>query len=126
MTIYTAHTRANSAPVLVREGFSWGALVFGPLWLLARGVWVPGGFALCLWILVAIFVPRPAVGAVLLVLHWALGLIARDLQRWALTQSGFLLVHIVAAPDADRALVELLERRPDLVRDAMAGEGVPA
>ncbi len=112
--------------MLVREGFSWGALVFGPLWLLARGVWMPGGFALCLWILVAIFVPRPAVGAVLLVLHWALGLIGHDLRRWALTQSGFLLVHIVAAPDADRALVELLERRPDLVRDAMAGEGVPA
>jgi hypothetical protein len=123
--IYTAHTRARSAPVLVREGFSWGALVFGPLWLLAQGVWIAGVLSLCAWVLIAVLVPRPAVVPVLLVLHWALGLFAQDLRRWSLAQSGYLLVHVVAAPDADRALARLLERRPDLIGDALAGE-IPA
>jgi hypothetical protein len=122
MRIYTAHTRARSAPVLLREGFAWGALVFGPLWLLARGVWVAGGLSLAAWILVAVLVPRAAVGPVLLVLHWALGVFGQDLRRWSLAQSGYLLVHVVAAPNQDMALARLLDRRPDLIGDAMAGE----
>src|ERR1700690_756976 len=36
----------------VREGFSWPALWFGPLWLLARGLW----FALAAWIVGAALV----------------------------------------------------------------------
>ena len=27
----------------IREGFSWPALLFGPIWLLARGLWRPLG-----------------------------------------------------------------------------------
>ena len=34
MKIFTAHLHPRKPPVLVREAFSWGALLFGPLWLL--------------------------------------------------------------------------------------------
>jgi hypothetical protein len=122
MRIYTAHTAPRRAPVLVREGFAWGAFVFGPLWLLARGLWVAGGLALCLWIVVAVLVPQVAAGPVLLVLHWALGLYGNDVRRWSLVQDGYLLVHVVAAPDEDAALARLLERRPDLIGDAVGAE----
>ena len=126
MRIYTAHTRPRSAPVLVREGFCWGALVFGPFWLLARGIWIAGALSLCLWIAVAVVVPKPAAALVLVALHWILGLTGHDLRRWSLANAGYLLVHVVAARDGDTALVRLLERRPDLVDDAMAGEGIAA
>lgn len=122
MRFYTAHTRPRSAPVLVREGFAWGGLVFGPLWLLVRGAWIAGALTLCVWIAIAILVREPAKLPVLLALHWAIGLFGNDLRRWSLEHAGYLLVHLVAAPDRDIALARLLERRPDLVEDALAGE----
>ena len=42
--IYTVHTNSWSAApdgdaVLIKEGFSWPALVFGPAWALWHGMW---------------------------------------------------------------------------------------
>jgi Protein of unknown function (DUF2628) len=122
MRIYTAHTRAGSPPVLVREGFSWGAFFFGPLWLLAHRAWIAGVLALCVWIGLGILVPHGAAAAVALALHWALGLFGRDLWRWSLARAGYLLVHVIAARDEDSALARLLERRPDLIGDALGAE----
>ncbi len=122
MRIYTAHTSPGRPPVLVKEGFSWGAFLFGPLWLLAYRAWVPGVLALCVWIAVGVLVPKPFVGAAIFTLHWAVGLFGRDLRRWSLARSGFLLVHVVAAPDEDTALANLLQRRPDLIGDALGAE----
>jgi hypothetical protein len=119
MRIYTAHTHAGRPPVLVREGFSWGAFVFGPLWLLAHRAWIAGVLTLCLWIAIAILAPAWAAPPVVLVLHWVLGLCGRDLRRWSLERAGYTLVHVVAAPDEDTALAQLLARRPDLIADAL-------
>jgi hypothetical protein len=122
MRVYTAHTCAGRPPVLVKEGFSWGAFIFGPLWLLAYRAWVPGVLALCAWIVLGAVVPEPFAGSVLFAMHWALGLFGRDLRRWALARAGYLLVHVVAAPDEDAALTSLLQRRPDLVTDTLGAE----
>jgi hypothetical protein len=117
--VWTAHTRPHRAPVLVREAFSWGALVFGPLWLLAHRAWIAGVLLLCLGIAVAVLVP-PATGVpLLLAIAWAQGLYGRDLVRWSLARRGFLLAHVIAARDADAALARLLDRRPDLIADAV-------
>jgi hypothetical protein len=118
--IYTAHTNAFRPPVLVREGFSWGAFLFGPLWLLARRAWIAGVLGLCLWAVLPMFAPPVAAPAILLALHWACGLFGNDLRRWSLSGAGYLLVHVVAAPDEDTALARLLERRPDLISGALA------
>jgi hypothetical protein len=117
--IWTAHTRESSAPVLVREGFSWGALFFGPLWLLARRAWIPAALAWCAWIGAALL-PDPLDVLVLVALHWLVGLTGRDMLRWSLGLRGFLLAHVIAATDEDAALVRLLDRRPDLVARALA------
>ncbi len=46
MKIYTALLKAGAEPVLVREGFSWGALFLGPFWLAAHRAWVPAAISL--------------------------------------------------------------------------------
>ncbi len=119
MRIYTAHTRARRPPVLVREGFSWGALIFGPLWLLAHRAWIAGVLALCAVVAIQLLAPRPLVGVLTLALAWLIGLFGQDLRRWSLARDGFLLVHVVAAPDEDSALARLLDRRPDLIEAAV-------
>ncbi len=124
MKIFTAHTRPGRPPVLLAEGFSWGALILGPFWLLANRAWVAGVLALCGFVIVAAALPGPAAASVLVALAWALGLFGRDLCRWSLANAGYTLVHVVAAPDEDSALARLLERRPDLIGPALGMEVV--
>ena len=115
MRVYTVHTHPTRPPVLLREGFAWGAFFFAPLWLLARRAWVAGVLALCAWVVLALLAP-----VALLALHWALGIFGQDLRRWSLGRAGYALVHVIAAPDQDSALARLLDRRPDLIDGALA------
>ncbi len=104
---------ARRGPVLVREGFSWGAFLFGPFWLLLRGLWL----AALLWLVVAAAVAllAPAATATVLpALQFLLGCHARDLQRRALARRGYAQAHVVAERDEERALARLLAARPDL------------
>ena len=119
MKVYTAYTHDHAAPVLVREGFSWGAFLFGPFWLLAQRAWIAGVLLLCADI-VALLTPAPVRGALTFALAWAAGLFGRDLVRWSLERRGYDFVHVVAAPDDDAAMARLLARRPDLITDALA------
>ena len=60
MRFWTAHIRAGAAPVLVREGFSWGALLFGPLWLAVHRAWIAAVLALAASVLIVVRSPRTA------------------------------------------------------------------
>ena len=55
--IYTALLKPDAEPVLVREGFAWGALFFGPLWLAAHRAWIAAAISLAAYILIAVL-PR--------------------------------------------------------------------
>ena len=114
MTFYTAHLKPDAEPVLVKEGFSWGALVFGPLWLAAHHAWIAAAFTLAGYVLIAVLIPPPASRILVLGLAALLGLIGRDLRRWTLQQRGYLLTHVVAARDPEDALLRLVTHRPDL------------
>jgi hypothetical protein len=74
---------------------------------------------------VPILLPSHIVPAVLLVMAWTLGLFGNDLRRWSLARADFLTVHVVAARDEDAALARLLDRRPDLIADALGVEAMP-
>ena len=104
--------------MLVREGFSFAAFLFGPFWLLAHRAWIPGVLALCAAIALR-FAPGSTGMLAALALAWLLGLTGFDLWRWSLERRGFTAAHVIAASDADRALARLLERRPDLTQDAV-------
>jgi hypothetical protein len=111
-----------------REGFCWPALLFGPAWLLARGLWRPLG-AWCLGALVVALALRqgvlPGSGAAWLYILGAilLGLEGRDFVAAATERKGFRLVDIVAGSDDATAERAFFARwRPD----AAPAPNVPA
>ena len=114
MKIWTAHLRPDKPPVLLREGFSWAALVFGPFWLLAHRAWIPGFLALAAQVAITLLADDPIRGVLLWGLLWSLGLWGNDLRRWTLTLRGYTMAHVVAARDSDTAFLRLLSVRPDL------------
>jgi hypothetical protein len=111
---YTALLKANAEPVLVREGFAWGALILGPLWLAAHRAWVAAAISLAADVLIAVLAPQPASGILAAGVALILGLTGNDLRRWALENRGFLLVHVLSAGNRDDAFTRLLTHRPDL------------
>ncbi len=122
MNIFTAHLRPGHEPVLVAEGFSLAAAVFGPLWLFARGGWIAGALALAASVVLAALGLRLGwPGELVWVgLAWLHGLFARDLLRWDLARRGYALVHVLAARGAEAAYARLLAARPDLLAEARA------
>ena len=125
MRVYTAHLDRHRAPVLLREGFSLSALLFGPFWLLAHRAWIEAALALALYAAIGILAPGPFALALWAAAAWALGVCGQDLRRWSLERAGYLEAHVVAAPDADSALKRLLDRRPDLLPGALGLELAP-
>jgi hypothetical protein len=115
--VYTAHLHAEKPPVLVREAFAWGALIFGPLWLLRHGAWIQALLSIAILVLIVTAAPpvlRPllAFGVFLL-----LGLFGNDLRRWNLSLRHFVLANVVSARNHDEAYVRLLSHRPDLLEE---------
>jgi Protein of unknown function (DUF2628) len=114
MRIWTVHLRDNAPPVLVREGFSLGAALLGPLWLALHRAWVPAALALAAWVAVDTLTAdgtRLVLDAGLVLL---LGLSGHDLRRWSLDRRGFTLAEVVTGRNTDTAFAELLTRRRDL------------
>lgn len=115
MRFWTAHIAPDRAPVLLREGFSLAAVVFGVLWLLWWRAWIPA----LLWGCAQALMVALTDGTVRVVLAWGLawllGLYGRDMVRWSLARRGYTLEHVVAARDEDSALGRLLAARPDLM-----------
>jgi hypothetical protein len=111
---WTGHLRNGNAPVLVREGFSPGALLFGPLWLAVHCAWIPAALALAAGILIVALAPGAVAVALMIGLAVWLGISGQDLRRWSMQHRGFTLFQVVAARNQTDALARLLERRPDL------------
>jgi Protein of unknown function (DUF2628) len=123
--IWTAHEKLHAAPVLVREGFSFGALFFGPVWLAAHRAWLPAGAAFVMGVLILVVSRPPASIVLTLGLAFLLGLSGRDLVRWSIARHGFLESAVVAGRDADDARTKLFTARPDLVERSMVAETAP-
>ncbi len=114
MRFWTAHLKQGAEPRLVREGFSLWAMIYGPFWLAFHRAWIPAVLMLCAGVL-SVLLPGPLDAIAPLALAWATGLFGRDMVRWSLARQGWLLAHVVAAPDEEAALARLLAARPDLV-----------
>ncbi len=117
MRIYTAHRRTARPPVLVREGFAWLALLFGPLWLFWHRAWIAAVIVLAAMAGLAMAPPglRAPLGLGLAVL---LGFVGNDLRRWSLARGGYALAHVVAARGRDDAFLRLLSRHPEMLPEA--------
>jgi hypothetical protein len=118
MNVYTVHLKGSpedlavlERAVFVREGFSWPALIFGPLWLLWNRLWL----ALAIWLvfeagLVAWGVfGSPASSVIIaleLLMHLALAFEAAQVRRAALTRRRFQfagLAHGQRLTDAEQS-----------------------
>jgi Protein of unknown function (DUF2628) len=114
MRIWTVHLRDDAPPVLVREGFSLGAAVFGPIWLALHRAWLPAALVLAVWVAMGGLTSdgvRLLLDAGLVLLQ---GLSGYDLRRWSLERRGFTLAEVVTAHNAEAAFTRLLDRRRDL------------
>ncbi len=125
MRIWTAHEKPYAAPVLVREGFSVFALLFGPFWLLARHAWLTAGLTLLLYVAIAALAGPPSSVVLLGCAALLLGFSGRDLLRWTLALQGYTQTHVVAGRGEDDARMRLFSARPDLVHQQMLVEGAP-
>jgi hypothetical protein len=114
MKYWTAHLRPDAEPVLVREGFSWGALVFGPFWLLAQRAWIAAAIALAANVAITLLLESPLDIVLSAALALLLGLSGHDLVRWSMESRGYLLTTVLAARSEAEALARLLAARPDL------------
>ena len=116
MKIYCAYQHPTRPARLVAEGFSWGALILGPLWLGWRQAWISA--ALLFAALVAAGFADGAAPAIELGLALLAGLFGRDLVRWEMELRGWHFVGIVAGRDEETAFVRLLGARPELASGA--------
>ncbi|MBY0338153.1 MAG: DUF2628 domain-containing protein [Acetobacteraceae bacterium] len=113
----TAAPAAGTPPLLLREGFSWAALVFGPLWLLRHRCWLAGLGTLAVILGGGALMGAPwTLGA-----HLLLGFHGQDLRRWTLARRGWRLAHVVVGADEDSALARLLLNQRHLVPAFSAG-----
>ncbi len=102
--------------MLVPEGFSPWALLFGWLVLLRRGSWLVAALAGIAALLIGVLARLvPGTWVLLPGLNLLVALFAHDWRRWELHQAGFVPGPIVAGPDPDSALLRLLSLRPDLL-----------
>ena len=115
MKVWTAHVKKARPPELVEEGWSWGAALFGPLWLLAHQAWIAGALYLALVAVLAAALPAGLQGVAALGLGVLSGLLGRDVLRWTLARRGYAMDHVVAAQDEEAALGRLMDVRGDLV-----------
>jgi hypothetical protein len=125
MKVWTAHEKPNATPVLVREGFSFGALLFGPVWLAAHRAWIPAGAQFVLSLLILLLTRPPASIILLLGLAILTGFTGRDLVAWTVARGGYLETAVVTGRDRYDAQQRLLEARPDLVERSMVAETAP-
>jgi hypothetical protein len=114
MKFWTAHLRRGDPPVLVREGFSWGALIFGVFWLLAHRAWIPAALVFAANLLIGSLTAGPVAWILMAALALWLGLSGNDLRRWSLQRRGFQVFQVLAARNQTEALARLLDRRPEL------------
>lgn len=116
MARYTVHTPKAAATregaleraILVPDGWSWGAFLFGPLWLLWNRHWVMGILVLVaegavLAGLAALPMPENAGAAAHLLMSLLFGLEGSTLRRFALAKAGYAEVALVAGPTLESA-----------------------
>ena len=134
MSVYTVHEpplRAGAAAsdverfAFVRDGFSWWAFLFAPLWMLRHRMWlvfvcyavISAGLAT----LVRIFgVPAAVVGLIGLLISLLVGLEAGTLRRFTLDGRGWKNLGVVSGDDredAERRFFDVWLRR----RNAFSG-----
>ncbi len=117
LRLYSVHLGRGDAPedaVLVKEGFCWPALLFGPVWAFYRRLWLWG----LAWIAAALVLGMaaealPSAAAYVSFAGLALAVLfaaeANDLRRAYLARRGWREVEVVGGTDDDTAARRFLD-----------------
>ena len=117
MSVYTVHQPparttdplpAAERTVFVRDGFSFWAFLWAPLWMLWHRMWVVLlGYvvltAVFIWILVALGASRAALAVVGLFISLLVGLESSTLRRLSLRRRGWTNVGVISGNDLEDA-----------------------
>lgn len=117
MSVYTVHEPPPRDPgasvnperfVFVRDGFYFWAMVFGPLWLLWRRLWLALLFYVIAWIVVEgmLWYLKAGIGAhaaIVTAFALLLGMEASSLWRWTLNRRGWNNLGVVVGDDLESA-----------------------
>ncbi len=123
MPVYTVHApsanaadfRATDKFTFVRDGFHFWAMVFGPLWLFWKGLWL----ALIGWIiaivalelvLIRLGAGSVAIAAANVMVALLMGFEAASLQRWSLSRRNWRQLDVVVADDEEAAERRFFDR----------------
>jgi len=124
MRVWTVQVRppaGQRAPkaLLVRDGFSWGALLVPTLWFLSNGLIALALMHFALVAAIGAALPAAAAPFAIVGLQVFMGFEARALQSWWLGLRGFEPAAVLVARNADTAFLNLAAFRPDLARAAV-------
>jgi hypothetical protein len=141
MAIYTIHLPPITdererllRAIVLRDGFSKSAFVFGPLWLAAKRLWISailyaasliGAVSACL----TFDLPGTVLGLVLALAALLLGLEGVSLQRWRLARRGWTEAGPVSAAsqsEAERRYFEQVGRTVQSPATIKPGEAASA
>lgn len=123
MRVWTVQVRppaGQRAPhvLLVRDGFSWGALLVPTLWFLSNGLVALALLHVAAIAAIGAVLPAAATPFALAGMQLFIGFEARSLQSWWLGLRGFRPEAVLVARNADAAFLNLAAFRPDLARAA--------
>jgi len=113
MRVYTVHvppfSHRESDPVLIKEGFSWPAFLFGPLWMLIHGLWLAFVALVAITLLLGVAADAFGLGEILqaivsLAIAVLVGAHGNDMRRHVLVRRGYRDAGVVAARNMDEAL----------------------
>jgi Protein of unknown function (DUF2628) len=110
---YTVHEPSDPPPdridraerlVFVKDGFSWMAALFTPIWLIVHRLWWPLlGYAILAGVVLRLGASLDSnwAGLVLVALHVLVGLEADTLRRWQLERRDWRIVGSVSGRNAE-------------------------
>jgi hypothetical protein len=117
MHAYTAYRRwlggnGRAETQVIRDGFVWGAFLFGPLWAVARACWMGAAALAAGWLVAGVLAsfagePSAAAGFGLIAALWS-GFSARDLEAWSLENQGWSTADVVLAPSLVEAEARMI------------------
>ena len=106
MRVYSAYRRwlganGRAETQVIRDGFVWGAFLFGPLWAVARARWMAAAALAAGWLVAGILAslagePSAAPGFWLIAALWS-GFSGRDLETSSLENQGWNTADVVLA-----------------------------
>jgi hypothetical protein len=114
LRVYTVHEPADppadridraEALRFVREGFTWTAALFAPLWMIFRGLWL--ALIIYLVAVVALGLLASVIGlseelrtVMFLALHVLIGFEADQIERWTLARNGWRMIGSITGDSA--------------------------